>query len=173
MHTSRHTFGQVLAGNHDHYGNVSAQIEYSTLRSNWYYPSLYYSWVESRFGFTVEFVQLDTVTLAGQSADPLTGEELQGTDPRMAPDDRAAADAQYAWLNQTLAASTADFLFVSGHFPVWSVCEHGPTGSLVTTLKPILEQHKVSAYFSGHDHCEEHIDDATGVQVSSFVASPS
>lgn len=41
----------------------------------------------------------------------------------------------------------------------------GPTGSLVSTLKPILQMHKVSAYFSGHDHCEEHIDDGSGIQV--------
>lgn len=117
-------FSQVLAGNHDHYGNVTAQIAYSNLRSNWHYPSLYYTWTEQMSGFSVQFVQLDTVTLAGQSVTK-DGEELQGTDPRMAPADQAAADAQYAWLNQTLAASTADFLFVSGHFPVWSVCEHG------------------------------------------------
>ena len=51
---------------------------------------------------------------------------------------------------------------MSGHFPVWSVCEHGPTASLVARLKPVLEYHNVSAYLSGHDHCEEHIDDSNG-----------
>lgn len=157
-------FFKVLAGNHDHYGNVSAQIAYSAISDRWHFPSLYYSWVETGPDFTAEFVQLDTVTLSGDSSDPITGEEMLGTDPRMAPADPIAAGEQYAWLNATLAASTADFIFVSGHFPVWSVCEHGPTGSLVTTLKPILEAHGVSAYFAGHDHCEEHIDDNGGVQ---------
>lgn len=157
-------FFRVLAGNHDHYGNVTAQIAYSAHSDRWHFPSLYYSWVESGADFTAEFIQLDTVTLAGQSAVAETGEELLGTDPRMQPADPLAAATQYAWLNATLAASTADFIFVSGHFPVWSVCEHGPTGSLVATLKPILEAHRVSAFFSGHDHCEEHIDDGGGVQ---------
>ena len=160
-------FFKVLAGNHDHYGNVTAQIAYSAHSDRWHFPSLYYSWVESGPDFTAEFVQLDTVTLSGDSTDPETGEEMLGDDPRMRAADPLAASEQYAWLNATLAASTADFVFVSGHFPVWSVCEHGPTASLVTTLKPILEAHGVSAYFSGHDHCEEHIDESgvgTGVQ---------
>ena len=161
-------FFRVLAGNHDHYGNVTAQIAYSAHSERWHFPSLYYSWVESGPDFTAEFIQLDTVTLAGQSAtftsEGAVDEELLGTDPRMQPADPLAAATQYAWLNATLAASTADFIFVSGHFPVWSVCEHGPTGSLVASLKPILEAHGVSAFFSGHDHCEEHIDDGGGVQ---------
>jgi len=78
--------------------------------------------------------------------------------------DTELAQTQYEWLEATLAASTADFLFVAGHFPVWSVCEHGPTASMVKTLKPLLEKYRVSAYLCGHDHCEEHIDEGTGVQ---------
>jgi len=35
---------------------------------------------------------------------------------------------------------------------------------LVQILKPMLEYHGVSAYLSGHDHCEEHIDEGKGVQ---------
>ena len=31
------------------------------------------------------------------------------------------------WLEDTLKASTASFLVVAGHYPVWSICEHGPT----------------------------------------------
>jgi len=60
-------------------------------------------------------------------------------------------------LAATLAASTADYLFVAGHFPVWSVCEHGPTTKMVSDLMPLLEKHQVTSYFAGHDHCEEHI----------------
>jgi hypothetical protein len=46
-------------------------------------------------------------------------------------------------IENTLAASTADFLIVGGHYPVWSVCEHGPTTVLVNQLKPLLEKYKV------------------------------
>lgn len=49
-------------------------------------------------------------------------------------------------------ADTVPYILVAGHFPVWSVAEHGPTQCLVEKLRPILHQNKVSAYFCGHDH---------------------
>merc|ERR1712137_279437 len=159
-------FFRVLAGNHDHKGNTTAQIQYSTHSERWHFPSLWYSFVEEiDAGVTAEFVMIDTVVLSGPSACPVTGDEWLGSDERMdAYRNAELAQTQYEWLEATLANSTADFLFVSGHYPIWSVCEHGPTSSLVSYLKPLLEKYKVSAYFAGHDHCEEHIDDKGGVQ---------
>jgi hypothetical protein len=63
---------------------------------------------------------------------------------------------QWDWIEAQLAASTADYLIVAGHYPVYSVCEHGNTPTLVTSLQPLLEQHGAH-YLSGHDHCMEHI----------------
>jgi len=37
---------QVLAGNHDYNGNVSAEVEYSSMSKRWNFPSLYYTWTE-------------------------------------------------------------------------------------------------------------------------------
>ena len=73
------------------------------------------------------------------------------------------AAGQWSWINATLQASTADYLIVAGHYPVWSIAEHGPTACLVELLIPMLEGNKVTAYFSGHDHTFEYIDDNTGV----------
>ena len=42
---------------------------------------------------------------------------------------------------------------------VWSVAEHGPTKELVERLKPMLEQYDVAAYYCGHDHNLQHIND--------------
>ena len=96
---------------------------------------------------------IDTVVLSGNSRDEVTGWDLQGNE-MAGPTDQEAADEEWAWLNATLAASKADFIVAAGHYPVWSICEHGPNSMLVQKLKPILELHHVSAYLSGHDHCE-------------------
>ena len=79
------------------------------------------------------------------------------------PADIKSALGQWKWLNATLQASTADYLIVAGHYPVWSVAEHGPTACLVEELIPMLEGNKVTAYFSGHDHTFEYIYDGKGV----------
>jgi tartrate-resistant acid phosphatase type 5 len=44
-----------------------------------------------------------------------------------------------------------------GHFPVYSVAEHGSTECLIQKVKPLLHKYKVSAYLSGHDHDLQHI----------------
>eukprot|EP00930_Biecheleria_cincta_P057874 TRINITY_DN43745_c0_g1_i1.p1 TRINITY_DN43745_c0_g1~~TRINITY_DN43745_c0_g1_i1.p1 ORF type:complete len:353 (-),score=45.20 TRINITY_DN43745_c0_g1_i1:5-1063(-) len=154
---------RVLAGNHDHKGNCSAEIAYTAVSPRWHFPDYYYDFVENTdTGMRVHHVMIDTVLLAGQSSDS-TGADLAGTE-YPGPPDVARAEAQWQWINSTLSASTADYLLVAGHFPVWSICEHGPTAQLVRRLKPMLEAARASVYFAGHDHCAQHLDDAKGVQ---------
>ena len=65
--------------------------------------------------------------------------------------------SQLEWLESTLALSKADFLFVAGHYPVYSVAEHGTDMRLVHHLKPLIDRYNVTAYFNGHDHNLQHI----------------
>uniref|UniRef100_A0A1A8FSJ1 Tartrate-resistant acid phosphatase type 5 n=2 Tax=Nothobranchius korthausae TaxID=1143690 RepID=A0A1A8FSJ1_9TELE len=145
----------VLAGNHDHAGNVKAQIDYSLKSDRWKFPSYYY---ELNFripntGKTLTIIMLDTVVLCGNSDDFL---DEQPRGPACA----VEANRQLVWLQERLARSRADFLLVAGHFPVWSVSEHGPTECLLKSVRPLLIKHNVTAYVCGHDHNLQYLEES-------------
>lgn len=111
------------------------------------FPSYYY---ELNFripntGKTLTIIMLDTIMLCGNS-DDFVDEKPRG--PLRAVD----ANRQLTWLQGRLARSKADFLLVAGHYPVWSVSEHGPTECLLRRLHPLLIKYKATAYLCGHDH---------------------
>ncbi|EDO39012.1 predicted protein [Nematostella vectensis] len=151
----------VCAGNHDHYGNASAEIAYSQRSKRWNFPDFYYtrSWNIPGTSQEVQLVLLDTVLLCGNTkADHVLDR----------PQSPSAAEAQWQWLEKTLKESQAHYLLVGGHFPVWSIAEHGPTRCLVDRLKPLLEKYRVNAYLSGHDHNLQHLKEANST-VEYFV----
>ncbi|KAK3091693.1 hypothetical protein FSP39_021927, partial [Pinctada imbricata] len=112
----------LVAGNHDHNGNVSAQIAYSKKSNRWKYPDYYYSMsYDVPGGKKAEFVMIDTVLLCGNTGHDFLNNQPQG------PDNLGVADAQWDWINKQLQTSSADYLIVAGHFPVYSIAEHGPT----------------------------------------------
>lgn len=121
----------IIAGNHDHLGNIEAEIEYSRSSKSsgrWRFPSLYYNITTP----TLDLVFLDTVIFT---------------------------DEQLKWLVshfQNTESVTTRIVF--GHYPVWSVGMHGPTPHLIKYLKPVLEKYTVLAYFSGHDHNIQHLE---------------
>lgn len=61
--------------------------------------------------------------------------------------------------------------WIAGHYPVYSICEHGPTDLLVFKLKPLLEKYNVTAYICGHDHCAETLNDGSNVDYHVVGAS--
>ena len=102
-------------------------------------------------------ILIDTIVLCGNSEQKDVPDELHGNELR-GPTDRVAADKQLEWLDETLASGAdAPYAIVGGHYPVYSICEHGPTSCLIKEVLPILRKHRVTAYFNGHDHCAEHI----------------
>ncbi|XP_069021984.1 tartrate-resistant acid phosphatase type 5a isoform X1 [Embiotoca jacksoni] len=145
----------VIAGNHDHAGNVKAQIQYSKMSDRWKFPSYYY---ELNFHIpntrkTLTIIMLDTVMLCGNSDD------FEDEKPR-GPANEVEANRQLIWLQERLARSKADFLLVAGHYPVWSVSEHGPTHCLLQKLHPLLNKYKATAYLCGHDHNLQYLEDS-------------
>jgi tartrate-resistant acid phosphatase type 5 len=154
--TSLDTPWYLVAGNHDHNGNVSAQIAYTDAEKRWNFPDYYYNLkFKAAPGATVEIVMIDTIQLCGNSDDDFLHKQ-----PKMPNDPKARkiADDQWAWIEKTLSASTANYLIVAGHFPVYSVAEHGSTKCLVKKLYPMLHKYRVQAYLCGHDHNLQHIE---------------
>jgi tartrate-resistant acid phosphatase type 5 len=126
----------VVLGNHDHRGDVGAQIEYTKLSSRWRLPARYYKHTELLSdGSRVDFFHLDTTPF----------------------EDRHFFDRQLVWLNHKLATSDAAWKIVIGHHPVYSGGKHGNTEQLIALLKPLFDRFGVQAYLNGHDHDLQHI----------------
>jgi len=140
--TSLQSRWYIVAGNHDHYGNVTAEVAHTADDQRWYFPALWYTETFNVDDLTLQMVFFDTVIYA----------DYPDTDD---------AKTQRAWIENTLATSKADWLVVVGHYPVYSIAEHGPTPLLVSDLRPMLLKYNVDAYFSGHDHSLQHLNDGT------------
>lgn len=120
-------------GNHDHKGNLDAQVEYSKKSPRWKLPARHYT-TSFPLGSdaAVQLFVLDTQPLMYER-------ELE----------------QYEWLKKELAASKATWKLVVGHHPIRSRSIRPDSKQLVDRLEPILFEQKVDMYLAGHDHCLE------------------
>ena len=143
----------LVLGNHDYNGNCDAQIAYSKTNKRWNMPARYYSKVHDVDAETkVEIFHIDTCPMVIAYQNDLKMKDIRQQDTKV----------QLAWLNQALAASTAPWKLVVGHHPIYSSgLGHGTQPELVERVLPLLEKHKVQAYFAGHDHDLEHLQTGT------------
>ena len=158
----------VVPGNHDYEGNITTQILYTNKSLRWTMPDRYYNniWNIPNTNYTLEIIFIDTVMLAG------------GLTPSSQPPNNPYLDNDYfqpsleyiyehnlyddylkewEWVESKINNSNADFLFIAGHYPVYSVGTHGTTLILEDKLNPILLDNNVQFYISGHDHTLEYI----------------
>lgn len=139
----------AILGNHDHRGDVDAQIGYSKVNRQWNMPGRTWTTV-------LPVTSSTSLGITGIDTTPL----LQKKD---------GWKEQLQWLDDTLAASTATVKIVAGHHPMRSYGHYGDSAFLITHLKPLLDRHKVRLYTSGHDHDLQgikHPADAFGCLVS-------
>lgn len=105
---------------------------------------------------------IDTIQLAGNECfPPEAGFTAEYFEPPPGPDANDEASLNQAaitldWIKSTLEESDADYLVVAGHYPIYSACSHGGTPELLESLDPLLKEHGVTAYLSGHEHCQFH-----------------
>jgi tartrate-resistant acid phosphatase type 5 len=156
----------MIAGNHDHLGNVTAQIEYTKKSKKWTFPNYFYK-AQYAFGKAntlVDIIFIDTIVLCGQTFD-VEGRSLFSwiTATWLVPEKpekkyEKLAELQWKWIEDELKKSKADYLFVVGHYPIYTTAER-PVKCLQSRLDPLLRKYRVNAYFSGHDHNLQHFYD--------------
>ncbi len=139
----------VILGNHDYRGNSDVQLEYGKTHPRWIMPARYYSQVHPVDASTrMECFYIDT--------SPMIQEHRHEAD--MSAVLTQDVDLQLQWLEKSLAASQAQWKFVIGHHPIYSSgLTHGNQEDMIKLILPILQKHKVQAYFCGHDHDLEHL----------------
>ncbi|MCA8923637.1 MAG: metallophosphoesterase [Planctomycetes bacterium] len=136
----------AVLGNHDHQGNVQAQVDYSARSARWRMPATHYAFEERLSdGTLVGFFMLDTTVL----------------NP-----DTAQGQAHRAWLAEQLAASQADWKVVCGHHPVYATCRKRPNHRtrMAAFLEQTLIDGGVDLYLGGHDHVLELSPSIEGVR---------
>jgi 3',5'-cyclic AMP phosphodiesterase CpdA len=74
-------------------------------------------------------------------------------------------NAQHAWVEQALSASTARWKIAVFHHPIYSSGDkHGSNIGLRSRLEPLFTSYNVNAVFSGHDHIYERTKPQQGIQ---------
>eukprot|EP00475_Leptophrys_vorax_P036812 TRINITY_DN6280_c0_g1_i1.p1 TRINITY_DN6280_c0_g1~~TRINITY_DN6280_c0_g1_i1.p1 ORF type:complete len:581 (+),score=152.65 TRINITY_DN6280_c0_g1_i1:240-1982(+) len=112
----------------------------------WIMRDHYFSQVFIAENITVQMLFIDTIYLAPHAIDstPVDYPDLRNSE-------------ELAWIDEQLNASSADWIFVIGHYPLYSIGEHGDTVVLQGALKNLLEKYSVDAYICGHDHTLQHL----------------
>lgn len=146
-----------ILGNHDYKSDPDAQVRYTKVSRRWKMPARYYSKTfKLKGGEKVLMAFIDTNPMIPEFyANAEYGPHVAGQQP----------EKQLAWLSQLLETTEARWKIVIGHHPV---CTAGPrtknydTLAVQKVLQPILEQHKVDVYLSGHEHSMQHLEPKKG-----------
>jgi len=64
----------------------------------------------------------------------------------------APGSAQYNWLENDLASTTKDWVFIISHEPGYSAGGHADNPDVQAYLQPLCELYGVAVYFAGHNH---------------------
>lgn len=165
------------AGNHDHYGDVTKQVDYteysrhkaktnSSFVHRWEFPDLYHKQTVQRGDLTIDMVFIDTVILEDAYQKHGSEKWVWGFSKLKLMD----GVTHWKWLETTLQESTADYLLVAGHYPVFSQGSHGPTLNLVDNLRPLLDKYGAH-YLAGHDHAMMHFTTSGTTSATNYIVT--
>ena len=110
------------------------------------------------YPFWLQVLLFDSVIMVGNT-DTMNEDGTLTTAKLSSPSVRARnaslAQEQLDWLVGRMETSTADYLWVGGHYPVWAIGQDPPTG-VRQILRDKLNKWEAN-YFNGHEHDFEHI----------------
>jgi len=110
---------------------------------------------EGQAQVSIQVIFIDSTTLS-----PSTNECCNSKGGISSTTQAARINNQLGHIERMLESATQDpptWLLVMGHYPIYSVGEHGDNSEMISYLQPLLEKYKVHAYFCGHDHVLEHL----------------
>jgi tartrate-resistant acid phosphatase type 5 len=122
----------AVTGNHDHRGNVTAQVEYTYLSKLWYMPERHYavpnlpSWLR----------------IYGLDTNPISNGESE--------------KAQLAAAKEYLCKKDG-WHIIFGHHPAVSHGSHGHSHEMARWYDKLDRDCSINVVFSGHDHNQQHI----------------
>ena len=157
-------------GNHDHLGNVTAQI---ARRSNANADGGEPGWDAMRRGYrefggeatdegpVVGACFVDTTPWIVQYRDDIDRYPHMSTMLLDAGDWSAWEDAEMAWLDTCLTESNATWRVVVGHHPIASYATTHGSARELGRVRETVERLGAVAYFNGHDHNLQHVVPAT------------
>lgn len=141
----------AICGNHEYRGNTQAVLDYSRVSRRWSAPDYYYAkTLTADDGTRCLLVFINTTPLIGKyRRDTLDYPDAHRQDPQK----------QLRWIDSVLEASGEQWKIVIGHHPVYAATKKSDSerADMQACLAPMLEKHKVDAYFCGHIHNFQHI----------------
>nr|CAD2125938.1 unnamed protein product [Meloidogyne enterolobii]CAD2140309.1 unnamed protein product [Meloidogyne enterolobii] len=184
-----------IPGNHDYHGNIQAEIDYTNRSTRWTFPGKNANepWYKIRYEFgakklkttiSLDFLMIDTVQLCGMTEDVVGDRiinwvfsESRNSNPHTPiPDKESFAGQQKDWiigeLNKYISSpSSATYVFVAGHYPIYSVGRHGSFYECLKDLDLKMKEAKISAYLSGHDHNLQHLIVENDNKILNYIVS--
>jgi len=148
-HPSLHVEWYPALGNHDHGGNIQAQIDYSKISRRWKMPAPYYTLIKTRDSVSIRLVILDTYSIV---------QAYSGNNRKYTVEN---AQKQIHWADSVLASEKEDWVIVVGHHPVYSAHPtRQNTEELLEYLYPVMNKYDVDFYIGSHDHIFQHLKDS-------------
>eukprot|EP01041_Mallomonas_annulata_P002192 gene2192-4263_t len=149
----------AVFGNHDYgsdrgAGSIQAQIDYAA-DSRWHADHCFLtSYTVPNSETTLDVIYVDSTLIAPEETyQTSTKSGISSSTQQYLQQEQVTCAENY------LSKSTASFLVVAGHYPIFSTGtnSNGDISDMVDNLLPVLQQYNVDLYIAGHDHFLEEL----------------